>query len=135
MESLANIADTAMYNMSREGYGAGVKTLLKPQNYKDAFANWKYIYDDPKASKELTDFILDRPELTKQYDLMLNNLNEIQKVQGRGTGSVTDNIISKGEDVVSFLNVPNRWQEYLIRRGSYLGELQRLVRNEYKIDC
>ena len=134
MESLANIADTAMYNMSREGYGAGVKTLLKPQNYKDAFANWKYIYDDPKASKELTDFLLDRPELIKQYDLMLNNLNEIQKVQGRGTGSVTDKIISKGEDVVSFLNLPNRWQEYLIRRGSYLGELQRLVRNEYKID-
>ena len=101
MESLANIADTAMYNMSREGYGEGVNTLLKTRTYKDAFANWKYIYDDPKASKELTDFLLDRPELIKQYDLMLNNLNEIQKVQGRGTGSVTDKIISKGEDVVS----------------------------------
>jgi len=134
LEALANIADTAMYNMSREGYGAGVKTLLKPRTYKDAFANWKYIYDDPKATKELTDFILDRPELATQYDLMLNNLNEIQKVQGRGSGSITDKIISKGEDVVSFLNMPNRWQEYLIRRGSYIGELQRLVRNEYKID-
>jgi len=134
MESLANIADTVMYNISREGYGAGLKTLAKTRTYRDAFANWNYIYNDPKASKELTDFILDRPELATQYDLMLNNLNEIQKVQGRGSGSITDKIISKGEDVVSFLNVPNRWQEYLIRRGSYLGELQRLVKNEYKID-
>jgi len=134
LESLANVADTAMYNMSREGYGPGLKTLIKSRTYKDAFANLKYIYNDPKATKELTDFILDRPELAKQYDLMLNNLNEIQKVQGRGSGTAIDKLITKGEDVVSFLNTPNRWQEYLIRRGSYLGELQRLVKNEYKID-
>jgi len=134
MESLANIADTAMYNMSREGYGAGLKTLAKTRTYKNAFANWIYIYNDPKSTKELTDFILDRPELANQYDLMLNNLNEIQKVQGRGSGTAIDRVITKGEDVVSFINLPNRWQEYLIRRGSYLGELQRLVKNEYKID-
>lgn len=134
LESLANVMDTALYNLSTEGTGAAVKSLVSKQNWKDSFSNLKYIYDDPKATKQLTDFIMDRPELINQYELMLNNLNEIQKVMGRGTGSTFDKIVSKGEDAVSFLNTPNRWQEYLIRRGSYLGELQRLIKNEYKID-
>ena len=32
------------------------------------------------------------------------------------------------------LNIPNRWQEFLVRRGAFLGELERLVKREYKID-
>ena len=134
LESFANVMDTALFNLSNDGYKAGAKSLLAKQNWKDSFSNLKYIFDDPKSTKELTDFILNRPELKNQYESLYNNLNEIQKVMGRGTGSTLDKVISKAEDGVSLLNTPNRWQEYLIRRGSYLGELRRLVRNEYKID-
>ena len=150
LESLANIFDTAMYEMGKGNVIEGIGKLspvsfVKPSreslspirlstSWKDSFANLKYIYDDPKASRELTDFILDRPELINQFDLLTNNLNEIQKVRGRGTGSTLDKIVSVGEDAVSVLNTPNRWQEYIIRKGTYLGELQRLLRNEYKID-
>ena len=150
LESLANIFDTAMYEMGKGNVIEGIGKLspvsfVKPSreslspirlstSWKDSFANLKYIYDDPKASGELADFILDRPELINQFGLLTNNLNEIQKVRGRGTGSTLDKVVSVGEDAVSVLNTPNRWQEYIIRKGTYLGELRRLLRNEYKID-
>ena len=35
-------------------------------------------------SKEYVEFILNRPELAKQYDLMFNQLNELQATTGRG---------------------------------------------------
>ena len=54
--------------------------------------------------------------------------------QGRGTGTVTDKLLSGAEDVTQALNMPNRWQEFLVRRATFLGELERLVRREYDLD-
>jgi hypothetical protein len=65
---------------------------------------------------------------------MFNNLNEIQELTGRGKGGAVDNVLSGLEDVTDVLNTPNRWQEYLIRRGAFFGELERLTKREYKID-
>lgn len=45
-----------------------------------------------------------------------------------------DAILSALEDGVEVLNLPNRWQEHLIRRGAFLGELERLVRREWGVD-
>jgi hypothetical protein len=53
---------------------------------------------------------------------------------GRGKGGVIDKVLSEGEDAVMALNIPNRWQEFLVRRGAFLGELERLVKREYNID-
>ena len=38
------------------------------------------------------------------------------------------------EDAVDGLNTYNRWQEFLVRRGTYLAETERLVKREWGID-
>ena len=43
-------------------------------------------------------------------------------------------LLNEYEDIIQVLNAPNRWQEFLIRRGTFFSELERLVRREYKID-
>jgi len=146
MDSLGNVMDTALYNMGEaKGVGgkaaAGAKSLISKENWKDSFANMKYMFGPESRldAKDYVDFILDRPELAKQFDLMFNQLNELQQATGRGQATTTlgkgvDNVLSELEDGVSVLNSANRWQEYLVRRGAFLGELERLVKREYKID-
>lgn len=134
MESLGNVMDTAIYRATNDGALKGVGELFSGQNWKDSFADMKYIFSRPDVAKAYTDFILTRPELASQYDRMFNNINEIQALTGRGTGTAFDKIVSPLEDAADALNTPNRWQEHLIRRGVFFGELQRLTRNEYGID-
>ena len=146
MDSLGNVMDTALYNMGEaKGVGgkaaAGAKSLISKENWKDSFANMKYMFGPESRldAKDYVDFILNRPELAKQFDLMFNQLNELQQATGRGQATTTlgkgvDNVLSELEDGVSVLNSANRWQEYLVRRGAFLGELERLVKREYKID-
>lgn len=136
LEGLGNVMDTALYNLSEEGYGAAAKSLVSGAQWRDSFRHMKYMFG-PETRLDVEDyvnFILDRPELSKQYDLMFNNLNEIQKMTGRGEGGALDATLSMLEDGVDVLNTPNRWQEYLIRRGAFLGELERLTKREYGID-
>ena len=45
-----------------------------------------------------------------------------------------DGILNAAEVGVDALNLPNRWQEFLIRRGAFTGELERPVQREYGID-
>lgn len=134
MEGLGNVMDTALLNLSEKGIGAAAKSMVSPQNWKDSFAHLGYMFSRPDVAKSYTDYILQRPELLNQYDRMFNNLNEIQEATGRGSGTMFDKIITPLEDTVDVLNIPNRWQEYLIRRGTFFAELQRLTRNEYGID-
>jgi len=136
LEGLGNVMDTALYNLSEEGFRAAGKSLFSGSNWKDSFRHMKYMFS-PETSrdvKDYVDFILKQPELAKQYDLMFNNINEIQKMTGRGTGGKVDFVLTELEDAMDILNTPNRWQEHLIRRGAFLGELERLVRREWKID-
>tara|TARA_R100000773_G_C4221168_1_gene120119 strand:+ start:3646 stop:7245 length:3600 start_codon:yes stop_codon:yes gene_type:complete len=151
MDTLANIMDTALYNAGRaEGLAGKTKaftsaatpfTKLGRTNYVDSFKHMRYMFGPESRldTKDYVDFILDRPELAKQYDLMFNQLNELQAATGRGlattrAGKVVDGVLSELEDGVSVLNSANRFQEYLVRRGQFLGELERLVKREYNID-
>jgi hypothetical protein len=146
LDTLGNVMDTALYNAG-EAKGLGGKTkalsksLVSGENWKNSFAHMKYMFGPESRldTKEYVDFILNRPELSKQFDLMFNQLNELQAATGRGQattsiGKGVDTVLSELEDGVSVLNSANRWQEYLVRRGSFLGELERLVKREYKID-
>jgi len=54
-----------------------------------------------------------------------------ERFRNAGKVNLAMNIL---EDSVELLNTYNRWQEFLVRRGAYLGEIQRLVRNEWGID-
>ena len=134
MESLGNVMDDAIYEAANAGVVAGAKRLFARENWKDSFASMRYMFSRPDLAQGYGDLILEQPQMAKQLDAMYNNINEIQALTGRGGGGAVDKILSEAEDAVSFLNTPNRWQEYLIRRGQYFGELERLVRREYKID-
>ena len=135
MEALENVMDTALVRMSEDGVGAGLMSLVDYQgNWKGSLSHLKYMYRDPVLSKKLTDHILDRPEFEKQYTNLFDNVNEYQKATGRGEGGAFDTVVSKIEDLVTFANTPNRIQEYLVRRGAFMGELERLVKREYDID-
>ena len=134
LEGFGNVIDTALYNLSNEGAISGAKSLASLNNWKDSFRHMKYMFNNPKETKEVVDFILERPELQGQYRLLFDNINEIMISTGRGKGGVIDKVLSEGEDAVMALNIPNRWQEFLVRRGAFLGELERLVKREYNID-
>jgi hypothetical protein len=190
LDTLGNVMDTALYNAGEvQGLGRKTKALtssvLSKANWADSFRHMRYMFGPESRldTKDYVDFILNRPELTKQYDLMFNQLNELQSATGRGMarkeqidnfvaaakqrakdtktkfdakkarreaeeaadkgilggkfstlGRGTDTVLSELEDAVSVLNSANRFQEYLVRRGSFLGELERLVKREYKID-
>lgn len=134
LEGLGNVMDSAIYAAQKKGTVQGGLELFSGDNWRGSFSSFKYMFSRPDVAKGYTDLILKAPELAKQYDSMFNNINEIQKLTGRGSGSKLDSVLSGMEDAVDVLNVPNRWQEYLIRRGTFLGELERLTKREYDID-
>ena len=140
LEGLGNVMDNALYEFSQPiGKGTGGflgagKQLVSGENWRDSFRHMKYMFDRPDVAKAYTDLVLEQPQLESQYNRMFNNLNEIQELTGRGKGGAVDNVLSGLEDVTDVLNTPNRWQEYLIRRGAFFGELERLTKREYKID-
>ena len=134
MESLGNVMDTAIYTAQNKGTMAGIGQLLSRDNWSGSFSNMKYMFSRPDVAQGYSDLILERPEMAKQFDAMYNNINEIQKLTGRGSGGNIDKVLSGLEDVVDTLNTPNRWQEYLIRRGQFFGELERLTKRHYDID-
>jgi hypothetical protein len=136
LEGLGNVMDNSLYRLSNEGVTAGAREFVRFGNWRESFRHMKYMFSPEGYSntKDYVDFILDQPELAKQYDLLFNNINEIQKLTGRGEGGAIDATLSVVEDAVDVLNTPNRWQEHLIRRGAFLGELERLAKREYDID-
>ena len=170
LDGIANVFDTALYNLSNKGVVSGGVTLLNPAEWGRSFRHMKYIFGPEygRATKEYVDFLGEQPELAKQFDMLLNNINEIQKSSGRvdapildygtklqpkyllenvtsvdGLKSAAKNlkdvnkldaVLSMGEDVVEVLNGPNRMQEYLVRRGYYFAELERLIKREWGVD-
>ena len=149
LEGLGNVMDTALYNVGKaEGFvdtskaaGRELVTLVNPfsrenrRNWRGSFRHLEYILDPVNATrtKPVVDFILDRPELTKEFDRMFNQLNEVSRGldKSTGTGTVRDKVLSGLEKGVDVLNGPNRFQEFLIRRGTMLAELERLANREY----
>jgi len=154
MEALENIFDTTLYKMSQEfadtaadgkllaggrALATGAKTFLSPSNFKGSTRGLKRIYANPIQAKEITKYLLDRPEFNKQFTALFDNINEYQTATGRGKavtkgGKLADGVASRGEDVVNMLNIPNRIQEFAIRRGVFMGELERLVLRDYNVE-
>ena len=148
MESLENVIDNSLVNMTAE-FGrkdkgilsrstralyTGTTSLVSPSNWSGSLSSLKRIYANPVQAKEITDYVLKRPEFTKQFSALFDNINEYQMATGRGKGGAVDKILSKGEDVVNMLNIPNRIQEFVIRRGVFMGELERLVKRDYGVE-
>ena len=53
---------------------------------------------------------------------------------GRGKGGKVDKGISVYEDLIMTLNYANTFQEHLMRRGLFIGEMQRNFKRYYDKD-
>ena len=141
VESLANVMDAALYTYATKGLKSAVGTTIpftKGSAWAGSFKNMRLLAS-PEYAKEYTDFFLNRPEFAENFSKMFDNVNEVQKFRGRGqfknpVGITYDKTMSVAEDFVQALNGPNRFQEFLVRRATFLGELNRRVKLEWDVD-
>ena len=132
VEAVNNIMETAMYDLSR---GKIVSNrVFKRATWQDSLSGLRYIYTDRRTAEEYTDYILGNKDLKKFYDQMYNTINEIQLNQGKGTGTGMDKALTKIEDFTQLLNTPNRMQDFMLRRATFLSEAQRLFRQRWDMD-
>jgi|TARA_R110000823_G_scaffold307852_1_gene431230 hypothetical protein len=139
LASIANLLDAAMVAGRDNGVGSGIAAIAKGSTWSGSFKNIGYIFKDQEFAEEMTEFLLNRPELSGQYEKMFSGIGEIQKSLGRGQGTTKlgkgyDATMSKLEDGVAFLNTPNRWQDHVMRRATFVAELERRVQLEYGVD-
>tara|TARA_R100001460_G_scaffold56953_1_gene96714 strand:+ start:2182 stop:5730 length:3549 start_codon:yes stop_codon:yes gene_type:complete len=151
MESLADVMDTALltYAKSKEAgdttakaigkFASSVNPLVRDGTWSGSMNNLRYMFMDQTRAQQFTDYILDRPELADQFSRMYSSIQEIQKYTGKGQattklGKSVDEVTSRMEDFVWAVNTPNRWQEHLIRRATFLGELERQVKVNWDLD-
>tara|TARA_R100000734_G_scaffold2322_1_gene2397 strand:- start:7 stop:3555 length:3549 start_codon:yes stop_codon:yes gene_type:complete len=151
MESLADVMDTALltYAKSKEAgdttakaigkFASSVNPLVRDGTWSGSMNNLRYMFMDQTRAQQFTDYILDRPELADQFSRMYSSIQEIQKYTGKGQattklGKGVDEVTSRMEDFVWAVNTPNRWQEHLIRRATFLGELERQVKVNWDLD-
>ena len=149
LETMENVADSVMISMSRDfnnrdgrmaitralsATRSGTQTFLSPSQWKGSLASLKRIYASPKMSKELTNIILDNPQFADQLNVLENTVNEYRRHTGAGSGGLADSVLGGAEKVVDVLSIPNRLQEYVIRRGVFTGEMERLIQREWGID-
>ncbi len=152
MESVADLFDTAILKYSLaagaeggtklKGVAAAAKSL-DPLFHRDgtwsgSFKNLRYIFLDQRRANEFTEYILDRPEMAEQYAKMFQSVQELQKLSkgtsttklGRGMDALGDRV----DDMVWAVNGPNRWQEFIVRRATFLSDLERQVKANWGID-
>lgn len=137
LEGIQNIFDTALYATSKDGLMAGGKTLVSPENWRGSFRHLDYMFNpnNIKETEQYVDYILKNPQLGKQYERLFNQVSEVRRSTEDSSGiKVLDDFLTKAENVTDIINTPNRWQEYLLRRGMFLAELERLSKAEYGID-
>jgi len=132
VEAINNIMETAAYDLSRGKFVSN--RVFKRATWQDSLRGLRYIYSDRKTAQEYTDYVLGNKDLKKFYDQMYNTINEIQLNQGKGTGTGADKVLTKIEDFTQLLNTPNRMQDFMIRRATFLSESQRLFRQRWDMD-
>ena len=135
LEGIGNVLDNALYDLANGGAGKALYGLTRGQTWKDAFAHHSFL--TAKDLKKFDDQFLGSADMKKWYDRMYGQMNEVRQLTGRkekgaiGAGEMT---MQRIENVVDFLNIPNRWQEFTIRRATMYGELQRQMRREWGQD-
>ena len=149
-ETLVNIFEEAAWKFAQQNAkgktmkgvfeaGQTINPFAKTGTYTDAFAEMKYIFAKPREAKETVEYLLDRPEMRDLNKTLFGNIGELQALRGRGQANnpvskAADAIYSTAEDVSWLINTPNRFQEFMIRRGVFMGNLERAVKKEYGKD-
>jgi len=137
LEALGNIMDSAIEDAVTGGIGKGLKTLTSKRNFIDSTAPTKYLFRNSIAMKQYADFLFEQPNMENFSNKLLGQLNEIRRKTGRqeeGNISKLEFTLQKAEDFVDVINIPNRLQEFAVRRATFLGNLESLVRRNWDID-
>jgi hypothetical protein len=132
VEAINNIVETATMDLADGKFMSN--RALKWKTWQDSFTGMRYVLSTGREAKEFTDLVLGEDSTRKFATQMFNTINEIQLSTGRGTGSRFDTVASKLEDFTQFLNKPNQWQDFMLRRATFMGEVQRLFRLRWDID-
>ena len=135
LEGLGRVLDEVLYQYSNGGTFPATKAIFSPQNYKDSFKHFTYMWSRPDQAAGFAKLILESDKsFSAQYSQMYDMLSEIQTGLGKGSGGIGDVILSELEDITTIFNIPNRWQEHLVRNAAFLGNMEREVRRQYGID-
>ena len=134
LESLGNVMDAALQDTVEGGIGKGLKTLTSRQNWMDSLSASKYLLGNYKNMREYADFVFEQDGMEAYAQKLLGQLNEIRRKTGRVEGdnlTKLEGTLQRAENFVDLLNVPNRLQEFAVRRSVFFGELQRIMRREW----
>ena len=153
-ETLINVMEEATYAFYQGAKGSDAFGLAP---YKGAYeagkklnplsdnSAWKNSFADVTATANYFDtertmkYISDHPELANLDDTLFGAVAELRKAMGRGqhtnpVANAADLALTKAEDTVEFLNGFNKFQEFAVRRGVFLGQMRRLLKNEWGLD-
>lgn len=137
-EALAAHIDTVLYKLGTDGVLEAGKSVLRPSDLQRSFSPFLWVLRDNNVAADYLDLVLNNKQFATKWKNLTDNVNEIRKLTRdeptTTTGKVIDKVFTEAEMLVDFLNIPNKLQEQIIRRGMTMGELERLVSNEYKID-
>lgn len=135
-ESIANVMDTALVHAGDGNWGKASRSLLEKENWIGSWRGAAQMMNPVMWSraKDITNVLLQQPQLVNKFDEMFNQVNEIRKHTGAGKGGTLDRIAGGIEQGVDGLNIFNRSQEYMVRRISFLSEMERLIKREWDVD-
>ena len=139
MEGLGKLMDNALVAYENGGIGAFGKAAISGENWRGSFRHLNLMFTTQRSAKAYTQLLMNQPELVDNLDRFYNQMADLQARMGRGNaestaGKVVDFAVSRGEDVAYYLNVPNRWQEFMLRNGMFLADMERLVQRDWGID-
>ena len=137
LESLSNIPNTLLYNITEEGLRKrNFKYLVTPNNWRGQLRNSTYLFDNLDV-RDYVDYILKDPQFRDKFDVLFTQISEIKKLKGPDRSTLpivqryADTLIQGGEDLVDTLNTFNRWQDHLTRSAYFLSSLETLVKRNY----
>ena len=139
MEGIGKLMDNALVAFENGGIGAFGKAAISGENWRGSFRHLNLMFTTQKSAKAYTQLLMNQPELVDNLDRFYNQMGDLQARMGRGNaestaGKVVDFAVSRGEDAAYYLNVPNRWQEFMLRNGMFLSDMERLVQRDWGID-
>ena len=139
MEGLGKLMDNALVAYENGGIGAFGKAAISGENWRGSFRHLNLMFTTQRSAKAYTQLLMNQPELVDNLDRFYNQMADLQARMGRGNaestaGKVVDFAVSRGEDAAYYLNVPNRWQEFMLRNGMFLADMERLVQRDWGID-
>lgn len=154
MEGLINVMETAVIQAGKKRQAKRDEAFVGPPEarptltddqlavaatrnpYATSLETLSNVFDvtSGKDQQRLIDYVLKRNDFDKFYKKLYGNIDELQLGYGRGEGKFGDKTLSGLEDLVQVLNAPNRWQEFHIRNGTFIGEIQNQVQREWGIN-